>query len=269
MSLVRLAGRSMLEVIARIGYVAKGLIFLSVGVLALMAVFGFAEGRVTGTDGAVHVLGRGMPGRWGFGLLALGLSGHVFWRLYQAFLDPAEKGRDWKALIQRTGYMISAGFYISLVGVTLSAVTGLIGPDRSTQDAVSQALSWPGGRWAVGLVGLVVIGVACYQAWRAWSQPFRPKWMGDGRTGPIHPLLAAVASYGIAIRALLFSVIGWHLLRAGWFVSSDEAIDVASWLWQLLSREEFGSLMLSLVASGLICYGLYCLFNAALRRIEA
>lgn len=268
MSLFLRAGRSMLEVIARVGYLAKGLIFLSVGILALMAAFGFAEGRVTGTDGAVHLLGQRAPGRWGFGLLALGLGGHVFWRLYQAFVDPAEKGRDLKALIQRSGFLVSAGFYLSMVGVTLSAVTGLIGAGRSTEDVVSSVLAWSGGRWAVGLVGLVVIAVAGYQAWRAWSQPFRPKWMGDGRTGPIHPLLAWVASYGIAIRALLFLVIGWHLLRAGWFVSSDEVVDVAGWLWRLLSREEFGRLLLSLVASGLVCYGLYCLFNAALRRIE-
>lgn len=268
MSLAGLAGRSLLEVIARVGYVAKGLIFLAVGAFALVAAFGFAEGRVTGTDGAVYLIGGSAPGRWGFGLLALGLGGHVLWRLYQAFVDPAEKGRDWVGLIQRAGFMVSAGFYLSLLGVTLSAVTGLIGGGSSPETVVAEALSWPGGRWAVGLVGLIVIAVAAYQAWRAWSQPYRRKWKGDGRTGPLHPLMAWVASWGIAIRALLFLVIGWHLLRAGWFLSSDEVIDMATWLWQLMDREEFGSLQLSLAASGLICYGLYCLFNAALRKIE-
>jgi hypothetical protein len=265
---VRLAGRSLLEILARIGYLAKGLIFFAVGVLALMAAFGFAEGQVTGTDGAIHVLGRGAPGRWGFGLLAVGLSAHVFWRLYQAFVDPAEKGLGWKALVQRGGFLVSAGFYSSMVVVTLSAVTGLIGSDQDSESLVSNALGWPGGRWLIGLIGLVVIGVAAYQAWRAWSQPYRDKWMGDGRTGPIHPILAWIASYGIVVRAIIFLVLGWHLLRAGWFVSSDEVIDVATWLWQLMSRENFGGLLLGLVASGLICYGLYCLFNAGLRRID-
>lgn len=262
------AGRSLLEIVARIGYTAKGLIFLAVGVLALMAAFGFAEGQVTGTDGAIHVLGRGAPGRWGFGLLAVGLSAHVFWRVFQAFFDPAEKGVGWTALTQRAGLLVSAGFYISMVAVTLSAVTGLIGSGQDTETVVSRVLDWPAGRWLIGLVGLIVIAVASYQAWRAWSQPFRDKWMGDGRTGPIHPTLAWVASYGILIRAIIFLVLGWHLLRAGWFVSSDEVIDVASWLWHLMSRENFGGLLLGLVASGLICYGLYCLFNAGLRKID-
>jgi hypothetical protein len=269
MSLIVMAGRSLLELVARSGYLAKGLIFLAVGVLALLAVFGFAEGRVTGTDGAIHVLGGSGPGRWGFGLLALGLAAHVFWRLYQAFVDPAEKGRDWSALIQRAGFIVSAGFYLSMVAVTLSAVTGLIQADQSSADLVGQALDWPGGRWAVGLVGLVVIAVAVYQAWRAWAQPFRPKWIGDRGAHLAHPVLAGVASYGIAVRALLFLVLGWHLLRAGWFVSGSEMIDVATWLWRIMGHRHFGNLLLALVASGLICYGLYCLFNAALRRIEA
>lgn len=262
------AGRSLVEILARLGYVAKGLIFLSVGLLALLALFGFAEGRVTGTGGAIHVIGRQMPGRWGFSLLALGLGGHVFWRLYQAFLDPAEKGRGWLALIQRSGFLVSAGIYGSMLLVTLSAVTGLVSNPADSADFAERALAWPGGGFAVGLLGLAVIGVGCYQGWRALSQPFRDKWAVPEKMTWVLAPLAWMGSLGIGIRALLFVFLGWAAIRTGWLASSDQLADLASTLWRLFSREQSGGLILGVTAVGLALYGVYCLTNAALRRIE-
>ncbi|TVR97989.1 MAG: DUF1206 domain-containing protein [Wenzhouxiangellaceae bacterium] len=263
-----IAGRSMVEILARLGYVAKGLIFLAVGVLALLALFGFAEGRVTGTGGAIHVIGRQMPGRWGFSLLALGLGGHVFWRLYQAFLDPAEKGRSWLALIQRSGFLVSACIYGSMLLVTISALTGLVSNPADSADFADRALSWPGGRFAVGVLGLGVIGVGLYQGWRALFQPFRDKWAAPESIAWVLAPLAWMSSLGIGIRALLFVFLGWAAIRTGWLASSDELADLASTLWRLFSRDQFGGLMLGVTAVGLSLYGVYCLTNAALRRIE-
>ena len=261
------AGRSLVEVLARFGYLAKGTVFLAVGVLSLLALAGFGEGRITGSDGAIHVIGRSLPGRWGFGLLAVGLSAHVFWRIYQVTMDPASRGLGLAGLVQRAGLLVSAGFYISMVIVTLSAVTGLIARPDSSQDVAALWLDKTGGPALFGLLGLVVIAVALYQGWRAVRQPFRDQWLGRRWMGWSHGALALVASFGIAVRALLFLLIGWSFLRAGWFTSSDEMTDVATALWRM-SRDEYGGWKLGAVAVGLLCYGLYCWMNAALKRIE-
>lgn len=152
MKLLATSGRLSVAGLARIGYLAKGLIFVAVGILALMALFGFAEGRVTGSEGAIHRVGRELPGRLGFGLLAVGLGAHVFWRLYQAFIDPDERGMGLRGMIARIGLLCSAGLYSSLLLVTLSAVTDLASMERSGE-AAAVALEWPGGRWLLGLIG--------------------------------------------------------------------------------------------------------------------
>ncbi len=266
MKLLTTSGRLSVASLARIGYLAKGLIFAAVGILALMALFGFAEGRVTGSEGAIHLVGRELPGRLGFGLLAVGLGAHVFWRLHQVFVDPDERGVGLRGLISRIGLLCSAGLYSSLLLVTLSAVTDLASMERSGE-AAAVALGWPGGRWLLGLIGAGVIAAGLYQLWRAWDQPFRDKWMEIGFIARFHAPMAWLSSYGIAARSVLFFLIGWSLLRAGWFASSDEVIDVASAMWRIGS-DTHGDVLLGLMASGLLLYGLYCMLNAAFRTIH-
>lgn len=254
-------------VVARIGYLAKGLVFVTLGSLVLLAVFGFAEGRITGTGGAVHVIGRSLPGRLGFGLLAVGLGAHVGWRLYQCLLDPDQRGSDWRGWIQRSGFLFSAWLYGSLLLVTLSAVTELAPAASDSADAAAAALAWSGGRLLLGMVGLGLIITAGYQAWRAWAQPFRDKWITSHPLGWLNPMLAWLASYGIAARAVLFLILGWSFLRAGWLASSEAAVDIATALWRV-GNEAHGERLLGMLGLGLFCYGIYCLTNAALRRIS-
>ena len=266
MKLLATSGRLSVAGLARIGYLAKGLIFVAVGILALMALFGFAEGRVTGSEGAIHRVGRELPGRLGFGLLAVGLGAHVFWRLYQAFIDPDERGMGLRGMIARIGLLCSAGLYSSLLLVTLSAVTDLASMERSGE-AAAAALEWPGGRWLLGLIGAGVIAAGLYQLWRAWDQPFREKWMDIGFIARFHGPMAWLSSYGIAARSVLFFLIGWSLLRAGWFASSDEVTDVASVMWRIGS-DTHGEVLLGLMATGLLLYGFYCMLNAVFRKIH-
>ncbi len=262
-----LAGRGLIELLARTGYVAKGCVFLAVGGLALLAVFGFSGGVITGTNGAIHTLGRTFPGRVFFGLMAAGLAAHVSWRIYQALVDPAEKGYGPLAVIQRAGFLISAGLYTTVLISIISAVTGLLGSGRSADDATDMIVALPGGYLLLMMLGTGIILTGIYQLYRAWAQPFRARWFDAGPLIYGHPLMALISSYGIGMRAVIFLMLGWQVVRAGWFRSEDEIMDLATALWRI-STEEFGSVLLGLLSSGLVAYGIYCLFNAAFRRIE-
>ncbi len=267
MSWAGASGRLSVATLARIGYAAKGLIFGAIGVLALLAVFGFGEGRVTGAGGAIHIIGGTLPGRLGFGLLAIGLGAHVFWRLYQAVVDPDQRGTDFSGLAQRSGFVISAGLYSMLVLLTLSAVTDIGGGTSAAGDLAGRVINWPGGRWLLGAVGLGLIGTAGYQFWRACAQPFRDKWFRKAGIKYLHGPMSLLSSYGIAARAVMFAILGWSLVRGGWFASSEEVTDVASAMWRI-STENYGHWLLAAMAAGFLCYGVYCGLNAALRKIR-
>lgn len=264
---------SKVESLARYGYLAKGLVYCVLGVLIALGAFGIAGGRVTGTDGVIDVVSGAVAGRILLIILFLGLAAHVFWRVYQAFADPSDKGRSPKALVQRLGYLVSALAYLSLTSAALGHLTTLwpgssgSGSDTSSKSMAAELISTPGGSIALGAIGLIVIGVGFYQAWRAWSQPFKDKWSAKHVSSRILNLLSGLASAGIASRAILFVMIGWKLARAGWFSDSGEVIDTASALWQI-SSEAMGNWLLAGMGVGLFLYGIYSLTNAALRRIE-
>lgn len=254
-----------IEPVVRYGYMAKGLIYCILGLLVTLAALGVAEGRVTGTGGVIQIVGEAVAGRTLLILLFLGLAAHVFWRFYQALGDPSEKGRGAKALVQRAGYLVSGLAYLSLTSVALGHLTTFWQgeSDSDSESMAASLIATPGGSVVLGLVGLFVMGIGAYQAWRAWSQPFKDKWS----TGKVSPgVLAGLASLGVASRALLFLIIGWQLARAGWFSDSNEVVDVTSALWQI-STETLGNWMLGLMGIGLFLYGTYCLTNARLRRV--
>jgi hypothetical protein len=267
MSPIRVAGIFSVISLARIGYVSKGLVFLTVGLLSLLALFGYAEGKVTGSDGAIQAIGSRVPGRIGFGLLFVGLGAHVFWRIYQAVLDPDGKGRSAAGLTRRMGILISASFYVSMMLVALSALTGLVGNGSGWESVGERMVGNTVGRIMLGVVGLGLILTAAYQLYRSWRQPYRERWTTAAGIGHLHLPMAWFSAYGIAVRGGLFFLMGWQLMRAGWFASSDQIIDVATALW-LISRESWGDLGLGIAATGLMSYGVYCLFNAAFRKID-
>lgn len=266
---------SKVESLARYGYLAKGLVYCVLGGLVTLGAFGIAGGRVTGTDGVIDVVSGAVAGRTLLILLFLGLAAHVFWRIYQAIADPSDKGRGPKALVQRFGYLVSALAYLSLTSAALGHLTTVwsgfsgsgSGNGDDSQSMAAELISTPGGSIALGLIGLIVIGVGFYQAWRAWSQPFKDKWSAKKLSSRVMTFLAGLASAGIASRAILFVMIGWQLARAGWFSDSGEVVDTASALWQI-SSESMGSWLLAGMGLGLFLYGTYSLTNAALRRIE-
>ena len=101
------------ELMARIGYTARGVVYMIVGGLAVLAAFG-SGGETTGTKGALHTL---VTQPFGYALLAvvaLGLLCFTLWRLLQALLNVDQLGSDWKAAMRRTGFAASAAVNAAL-----------------------------------------------------------------------------------------------------------------------------------------------------------
>lgn len=98
--------RSLLDPIARAGFVARGMVYVTVGVLAAEAAAG-RGGGTTNTRGAMRAIGR--LDATGVLLLALaaGLVAYAAWRFAQAYLDLDRKGGGAKGLAVRAGYAAS------------------------------------------------------------------------------------------------------------------------------------------------------------------
>lgn len=91
--------------LARLGYAAKGVVYLLVGAIAFRAAT--AAGSPEGARGALQSLAGESGGRLALAAVAIGLVAHVLWRLVQAVLDPEHREHDARRIGMR-GSSLSA-----------------------------------------------------------------------------------------------------------------------------------------------------------------
>ncbi|MBI0539789.1 DUF1206 domain-containing protein [Roseomonas sp. KE2513] len=262
-----LAHRNRLELLARLGYAARGLVSLLIGSLALLAAAG-QGGEATGSKGALQAL---FSQQWGTALLvavALGLFGFALWRAIQSLLDADGLGGSWRAIATRTGQIVSAAVYVSLGIFAVSLIMGTSsggGEEQATRDWTRWLLRRPFGRWLVGAVGLAVLGASIGMFTKAWTASFR-KHLSCGRT--VAAWVIPLGRAGYAARAVVFLVIGGFLLVAAWQSDPSEARGLGGALLAL-QEQPFGRFLFALVALGLAAFGAFEFAEAAYRRIAA
>lgn len=255
-----------IERLARIGYAAKGLVYIVIGLLAVRAAVG-AGGETTGSEGALrHVLGQPF-GKLLLALVALGLAGYVVWRLVQAVKNPEGHGHDMAGWFHRGFALASAVVYTGILFGAIRLLAGNGGGGDQTEDRTAQLMVQPGGRWLVALVGLVVLAIAGWQPWRAWSGAWRKRLRLEGLSAMQARSVERTARLGLVSRGVVFAVIGAFFVVAAWRADPQEAKGLGEAL-STLERQSFGPWLLGLVALGLAAYGVYQLVEARYRSIH-
>lgn len=259
------------ERLARFGYAAKGAVYIVVGLLAAMAAFG-TGGKTTDTRGALETIVEQPFGRVLLGAVAIGLIGYALWRFVQAFADAENKGSDAKGMGIRTGYGISA---IIHVGLALSAAQMAFGSssrsggsDRAEQGWTASLMAQPFGRWLVAALGATIIGVGIFQLYKAYTAKFREELKLGEMSSTEQTWATRSGRLGFAARGVVFSVIGIFLMLAALRSDPGEARGLSGAL-RALEGQPFGSVILGVVAIGLIAYGVYMFVAARYRRIDA
>lgn len=262
--------RDWLEYVARAGYAARGAVYVLIGVLALMAAFGNAEAE--GSRGALATLTDEPFGKVLLAIIGIGLLGYAFWRFCQAFLDPDHQGSDGKGLALRAGYVVSGLAHVLLafyaLGLAFGWALGGGSGSGSNSDGAEGWTAWlmsqPFGRWLVGIVGLIVLGVAVAQFVRAHREQFK-KYLFL----PQHAWQWAspVSKAGLVARGVVFLIIGAMLLVAAYRSNPDEAVGLDGALQQL-QQQSYGPWLLALVAIGLLAFSVYCFLEARYRKVD-
>lgn len=260
-----------IQLLARLGYAAKGVVYLIIGGLAVQAAL-TRYGRPEGSGGALLVIARQPFGRFLLGIVAVGLSGYVLWRLVQALLDPEHKGTDAKGLATRAGYLISGVLYGAVALEAVRMLTGSSGGGGQNGEQAdhwtAMAMSQPLGRWIVGAVGAGVILFGLYEFYRATSADLRKRMDLTSLGGNARTQLVRFGRFGLAARGVVFLIMGWFLIQAAWQYDPQDAQGLAGALGTL-QDQPYGPFVLGVVALGLFAYGLFQLAKARYRVIRA
>jgi len=137
-------------------------------------------------------------------------------------------------------------------------------PGRNTplsSDSSKSKLEWISRAGYIAAVGL-------YQFYRAATRKFEESWRGQGNAGQGTSFAVRFSQFGVAARGFTLVLIGWIIVNAAMRADPEDAKGLGHAL-QSLRDEAYGTVLLTLVGAGLLCYGLYCFFNAGYREIQA
>ncbi|HEY8188725.1 MAG TPA: DUF1206 domain-containing protein, partial [Pyrinomonadaceae bacterium] len=93
-----------LKFIIRFGYLAKGSVYLAVGLLALDVAVGFG-GQTGDTKGALEEIGRRPFGTTLLVIIAVGLLHYSAWKFVEAFKNPENVGTGLRVLYGASGFL--------------------------------------------------------------------------------------------------------------------------------------------------------------------
>lgn len=253
---------------ARLGYSAKGVVYVGMGALAIAVAVGLAQ-ETAGSRRVLELVATLPFGRGLAAVLAVGLSGYAALSIVAAVEAPEGRRLTLGALAARVADAFTGVVYVGLTAIALKliAIPEAIGAAWGEQWLVAM-LATPFGGWATTVGGLVLVGMGSGFAFKAATGRFDHVF--DRRLlGPAaRRTLVGLARAGSLARGVVFGFLG--LLLLGF---ADGGADRAALLGigaalGALGDLRAGPLILAIVGLGFVAYGVYQLGKAGFRRLR-
>ncbi|WP_292155891.1 DUF1206 domain-containing protein [Brevundimonas sp.] len=258
-----------IETAARIGYGALGFVYLSAGVLTLLAALGVLD-EAAGSQETTLWLAAQPLGRVWLLLLGLGLLAFVQWCVLQSVFDADHEGRSRDGLMKRAGQGANGLVHLALALTALR----LLWIDRpaeariegavATHDAAARVLAFPSGDLLLIGVGLIIIGIGIGNVVNGLRADFTGRLTcSETLCRRLSPLAkAGNVAKGVSLLPLgVFVVLGGLSSRASEVRTFGDALDG-------LAAQPAGPWVLGCVALGFIAFGLFSFIEARFRRIS-
>jgi hypothetical protein len=256
---------------ARFGLIAKGVVYTLSGALALMAALHIGRNSEKDADktGVFNLIYDQPMGQVLLAIIAVGLMCFSCWRLLEGIKDTENKGSSLKGLARRAVYIWSGLLYLSVAFYACKLVlTDHKDNGDSKKELATTLLDKPFGQVLMAIVAAVMIGSGISQFYRALSGKYKKHVQNARYENPnAAPLLIKVGKLGYIARGVVWLALGWFFAKAAYDASPNEAGDSGS-IFHWLESGRYGSLIMSVLAIGLICYGVFMFVRARYQPIH-
>jgi len=251
--------------IAQAGYIAKGIVYVLLGILGFLAAFelsGKSDSEATQT-GAMRFMKELPAGTFLLLLLAIGLLCYSTWRGIQTFYNPNGEEKKWT---KRLRYLFSGLAYLALAYTALRAVfENASSNGDQNQKLAGELMNQPLGQVLVGLAGLIFAAVGIYQIYYGFSEKYKKHVQDLSLQSQHASLLLRSGKIGYISRGLVWLVIAILFIRAALHSSASEAGNTGK-AFQFVENTPYGSYLLGALGLGLIAYGIFNFIRARFER---
>ncbi len=238
--------------LVRLGFAARGVVYLLIGYIALTATR--SDPGPEGAFGWLQDVPLGEPLLY---VAALGLMGYALFRLGSLLFDVEHYGSDASGIAHRIGHGASSIGHFVLAWTAVQFARGQgSSSGGGAESAAASIISFPFGSLLLGLAGLGFIAAAAVQAKSAIKGDFMQRVAANAPA-----FVAPLGRAGHAARAVVFLVIGWSLVQSAWLASSAGVKTLGEAVSSLADQGP----LYKLVATGLVLFGVFSLLLARYR----
>jgi Domain of Unknown Function (DUF1206) len=246
-----------LRLLARVGYVASGILHALIGLLAIAVARGSASTEAD-QSGALAQVARTPGGVFILWVLVIGLAALGLWLVVSAFLT---RPGDPKKKVSHFVNNFAKGIVYLVLSLTalVFALGGSTSSDTSTSDFSARAMSAPGGVFAVAAAGAAIFCVGVYFLVKGIGRKFK-KDIAVPR-GAAGTAVVVLGIFGYVAKGVALGVVGVLFVVAAATSDPSKADGLDGGLKTLASLP-FGAVILIVIGVGLIAYGVYSVVRA-------
>ena len=186
-------------------------------------------------------------------ITAIGLFALAIWQTIEAIWGHRDRPAGFKRIRKRIG---SAGRAVAYAAIGFAAVKNLIGSGGSSNGTeegwTARLISAPFGRIVVAAVGIGIIALGIRLVRRGVTEKFTDDLAGGVGRGVIR-----LGQIGYTVKGIAFAIVGGLFGWAAVSYDPEKAGGLDDAL-RTVNGAPFGAGLLTLMALGLACFGVYC-----------
>ena len=255
----RIRKNKLLKLITLIGCFSTGIIYVGIGVIAMLSFLKLKKGGADESSLFVF-LNDFVAGRILNWLIIAGAVCFIIWRFYEAIKDPYKVGNDTKGIMLRAGAAFSS---VADVFVAFSVFQALFSKQKAleTGEPVQQremVARWFENDWGPTLAATIAILVlttalvlAFYGLSKHFTEAINVKDFSKGQKTATH----IIAYAGYLSRAIILGIVGYSFFAAALTLDSNKVVNTDK-AFDFIG-DHVGHVYFIIVAAGTICYGIY------------
>ena len=253
-----------LELLARAGLTAYGIIHILVGWLAMLMAWGGSTAESSDLSGALRTMAKQPFGKIMLGLVGGSLVALALWQVSESIWGFRNReGAKLKQAASWTKAVIYAALGISAARFALGS--GTSSSEQQQQEATKGLLTLPAGRAMVVSAGIIIIGVGVSHLIKGAKKSFLTEIVTSTMSPIVRQGATRLGQIGYIAKGVAVSAVGGLLTYTTvTFDPQRQGLDGA--LLTILSQPA-GKFLLTALALGFVSFGLFALLQSRYRRM--
>ncbi len=254
-----------LEMLARAGLVAYGVVHLLIGWLAVKIAWSASDGKSADTSGALETVADQPFGKTLLWSVAVGLMALALWQASEAIWGYRNRQGVKRARKQFTSGLMA----VIYAALGISAASFALGSDSSNSQSQKQAtsgvLAWPAGELIVVVTGLILIGVGAALVVKGVKKSFAEEIDTSSMSRVARQSVARLGQTGYIAKGIALGLVGGLLSYAT--LTLDRQKQGLDGAMQTILAQPFGKFLLTAAALGFGAFGVFAILQSRYRRM--